>query len=180
MIKLRLSRKMLRIIIWSINVLILTAGLYGMGTWITPRDGAGRPMIWVPSLRAAERYQSQTREWVEDMTDVDRRLAALLSDEIGTEATELYTRGREMQAIGEKATALAQQIKTTQVPVSLVGLRQHAQTAANAYLETSLATARWLSTPSETGHQAAVEMLHAARTARETLEESQWLTTNQN
>ena len=178
MIRLRLSRKRLRIIAWCASVLVLVAGLYGMGAWVTPRDGTGRPMVWVPSLRAAEQYRSQTREWVDDMTDVDRRLTAILSGETGTEAVELYTRGQEMQAIGEKAATLAQQVETDEVPVSLVGLRERAQTAANTYLEAALAAARWLSAPSEAGHQAAEEMLRAARAARVTLEESQWLKTD--
>ncbi len=178
MIRLRLSKKMLRTIVWCVSALVLVAGLYGVGTWVTPRDSTGRPMVWVPSLRAAEQYRSQAHEWVGDMEDIDRRLTAILSDETGTEATELYTQGREMQAIGEKATALAQQIKTTQVPVSLVGLRERAQTAANTYLEAALATARWLNAPSETGHRVAVDTLRAARNARVTLEESQWMRTD--
>ncbi len=178
MIRLRLSKRLLRTIVWCVGALVLVAGLYGVGTRVTPRDGTGRPMVWVPSLRAAERYRLYAHEWVEVMTEIDRRLTALLSGETGTEAVELYTQGREMQAIGEKATALVQRIKTTQVPVSLVGLRERAQTAANAYLETALATARWLNAPSDIEHQSAVEMLHTARAMRATLEESQWMKTN--
>ncbi len=178
MIRLRLSKKRLRAITWCLGAVALIAGLYSVGAWVTPRDGTGHPMVWVPSLRAAEQYRSQTLEWIDDMTDVDRRLAVILSGETGTEAVELYTQGREMQAIGEKASALVQQIKTTQAPVSLVGLRERAQTAANTYLEAALAAARWLSAPSEAGHQAAEETLRAARAARVALEESQWLKTD--
>ncbi len=178
MIRLRLSKKRLRTIAWCLGAVALIAGLYGVGAWVTPRDGTGHPMVWAPSLRAAEQYRSQAREWVDDMTDVDRRLAVILSGETGTEAVELYTQGREMQAIGEKASALVQQIKTTQAPVSLVGLREHAQTAATAYLETALSTARWLNAPSDIEHQSAVEMLHTARAMRATLEENQWMKTN--
>ena len=179
MIKLRLTRKMLHIIVWCVSTVALTVVLYSVGAWVTPRDGASRPMIWTPSLRAAEQYRSQAYEWVNDMTGIDRRLTEILSGETSTEPTELYIQGQEMQTIGEKATVLVQQIETVQVPVSLVGLRERAQAAANTYLETALVTARWLNAPSDVEHQSAVETLHTARAMRITLEESQWLKANQ-
>ncbi len=174
---LRISKKALRILVFVALVPALLAGLYGLGLIVTPRDGAGRPLIWSPSLRTAERYRERAREWVREMAEIDRRLAALLAaGDTTADPSELYVLGREMQTVGEDAAALARETATVAVPVSLVGLREQAREGTEAYLEAALQTARWLSGPSEAGRRAAVETLRAARALRVEMEASRWLT----
>jgi hypothetical protein len=175
MIRLRLSKRTLRIVGWALLVPVVVAGLYGLGTWVTPRDANGSPLILSPSLRAAERYRRIVQGWVEEMPGIDQRLTALLSADVTSDPAELYAQGQEMQEIGEVATLLARNTQVAEVPVALVGLRERAEMVADAYVEAAVLAARWLSAPTEAGRTAALEALRAARALRMELEESRWL-----
>jgi hypothetical protein len=112
------------------------------------------------------------------MAAVDLRLSALLAMEETADATELYAQTRQMQEAGEEAADLAHEVGASSVPVALVGLREQSRAAADAYLEATLLTARWLSAPSEPDHRVALEALRSARALRVTLEASRWLSTD--
>ena len=177
MIKLRVSKRVLKIVVWVVSAVMLGAGLYGLGTLVTPRNSAGRPLVLSPSLRAAERYRARAVRWVEGMVEVDRRLTVLLTEDAETDPTELYTLGREMQAVGEDIARLANEVRTVEVTVALVGLQDSAVRAADAYLETAVLTSRWLCAPSEAGRREALTSLRAAGEQLSELEQSRWLTT---
>ena len=177
MIRLRISRRVLRIVGWLALVLALATGLYRLGAAVTPRNDAGRPLILSPSLRATETYRARVRKWTVRMVEVDRGLTALLAGDALVDPTELHAQSQEMREIGEEAASLAQAANATDAPVALVGLREGSQFAAAAYLEASLATARWLSGPSEAGRSEALEKLAQARSLRVELEGSRWLKT---
>jgi hypothetical protein len=174
-IRLRVSRRILRIIAGLVVAFVVVAGLYALGSAVTLRDADGSPLVLSPSLRAAERYRAQAQDWAAGLAEIDRRLTGLLAEDVTTDPTELYTQGQEIQEIGEMAASLAQETQVAEVPVALVGLREQAQAAANAYLEAALLAARWLSAPSEAGRTAALEVLLEARALRVELEESRWL-----
>jgi hypothetical protein len=176
-IRLRVSRRALRIVGWAVLALVVVAGLYGLGSAVTLRDAGGNPLVLSPSLRAAERYRARAQEWTAELVEIDRRLTGLLAGDTTTDPTELYAQGQEIQEIGERAASLAQETQVAEVPVALVGLREQAQAAANAYLEAALLAARWLSAPTEAGRTAALEVLLQARALRVELEESRWLQT---
>jgi len=175
MIRLRVSQKGLRIAGWSAFGLVLLAGLYWLGVLVTPLDADGRPLILSPSLRAAERYRARARGWVERMAEVDGRLDALLMADEEAGSVELYERGREMQAVGEKAASLAGEVQVAEVTVAMFGLREQVKLAADAYLAAAISTSRWLNAPSEAGRREALSLLHSARAQRIDLEENQWL-----
>ena len=109
------------------------------------------------------------------MAETDRRLDALLTADGTTDPAELYAQGQEMQEIGEAAVALSQRLEAVEVPVALVGLREQARAASDAYVEAAMLAARWLGAPSEAGWQSALDALHAARELRTELEGSRWL-----
>jgi hypothetical protein len=50
MIRLRVSRRVLRIVGWVILALVVMAGLYGLGSAVTLRDADDKPLILSPSL----------------------------------------------------------------------------------------------------------------------------------
>lgn len=178
MIRLRVSRRTLGVAVWVVAVPAVIAGLYGLGTGVTPRDGEGRPMLLSPSLRAAEMYRRRAARWTERMAAVDLHLSALLAVEETADATELYAQTQEMQEVGEETADLAREVGASSVPVALVGLREQSRAAADAYLEATLLTARWLSAPSESSRREALEALRSARALRVTLEASRWLSTD--
>lgn len=176
MIRLRISKRVLRLVVLVVLTLGILGGLYFLGNAVTPRGSDGRPLVLSPSLRAAQRYRARAREWVAEMADLDRRLERLLSAGALADPTELYIQSQEMQKVGEAAAALVREIGATEVPVALVGLQQQARAAADAYLEASRLTALWLSAPSEAGRQEALTALYDARALRvKKLEQSPWM-----
>lgn len=177
MIKLRISKRVLQILVWVVSAVVLGASLYGLGTLVTPRNSAGQPLLLSPSLRATERYRARAVRWAEEMAEVDRRLTALLAKDAETDPTELYALGQEMQTVGEDTARLANEVRTVEVTVALVGLQESAVRAADGYLEAAVLTSRWLSAPSEAGRQEALAALGAAGERLSELEQSRWLTT---
>jgi hypothetical protein len=151
-------------------------GLYALGVGVTPEDSGGHPQVFSPSVRATELYCQKAGRWVERMAEMDRRLTALLDEGATPDAMALHAQSQEMQAIGEEAAALVRETSTTAVPVAMVGLQERVRTAADAYLQVSLATARWLGAPSAAERRKALEALRAARALRIELEASRWLT----
>jgi hypothetical protein len=174
-IRLRVSRRIVRGVLWTLLALGVVIGLYILGTAVTPLDSAGRPLVLSPSLRAAERYRAKAQGWTTQMAEIDHRLTALLTGDATTDPSELYAQGQEMQEVGEAAVALSQRLEAVEVPVALVGLRERARAASDAYVEAALLAARWLGAPSEAGWQAALDALRAARELRTELEGSRWL-----
>jgi hypothetical protein len=174
--RLRISKRVFRVFAWLALAVALGGGLYAVGVSVTPRDDEGTPMILSPSLWATERYREQVRQWIGELAEIDRRLTVLLEQDIDeANSTELYHQSQEMQDVGEKASALEQQITFAESPVSMVGLAEQAKVTAKAYLESAVLTSRWLNAPSETGQQEALESLEQARSRREELENSRWL-----
>jgi hypothetical protein len=174
--RLRISKRVVRVFAWLTLVVALGGGLYAVGVAVTPRDDDGNPMILSPSLWATERYREQVQQWIGELMEIDRRLTALLGQDVSAaNSTELYHQGQEMQAIGEMASLIEQQITFAEPPVSMVGLAEQAKQTAKAYLESAVLTSHWLNAPSETGQQEALEALEQARLQREELENSRWL-----
>ena len=178
MIHLQVSRRTLHRATWLVLVTAVLAGLYGLGSLVSPHDGEGRPLVLSPRLRATERYRGRVTAWSDQMASIDQRLTTLLASEESADPAQLYAQSEEIQAIGEEIADLTHQVRPVTAPVAMVGLREQVQAAAAAYLETSLSTARWLSTPSETDRRQALEMLRQARALRIHMEESRWLATN--
>jgi hypothetical protein len=173
--RLRISKRVFRAFARLALIVAIAGGLYAVGVSVTPRDDDGTPLLLSPSLWATERYRAQAREWIVELAEIDRRLAALLSQDAEANLTELYRQSQEMQAVGETTSALERRITSAEPPVSMVGLRERAEKAARAYLEAAVLAARWLNAPSETGHREAMEALEQARSRREELEQSRWL-----
>ena len=174
--RLRISKRIVRAFAWLLLIAVIVGGLHAVGVAVTPRDDDGALMVLVPSLWATERYREQMHRWIGELTEIDRRLTALLDQDVdAANSTELYHQGQEMQVVGEMAFSVEQRITFADLPVAMVGLGEQAKITAEAYLESAVLTSRWLNAPSETGQQEALESLEQARSQRETLENSRWL-----
>ena len=174
--RLRISKRVFRVFVWLASIAAIVGGLYAVGVSVTPYDDDGNLVILVPSLWATGRYREQVREWIDEMVEVDGRLAALLEQDVdAANSTELYIQGQEMQDVGERAFSVEQRITFAESPVSMVGLREQAKAAAGAYLESAILTSRWLNAPSETGRREALQVLEKAQLRRKELQDSRWI-----
>lgn len=174
MIRLRISRRTLRIVIYTVLALAVIGGLYALGDHVTPRND-GRPVIWSPSIRAMERYRARALRWTEAMAEIDHRLAALLAEEAGNSSSAIYAQEREIAEVGERAVALERQVIETDTPIALLGLRERATTSAIAYREAARLTAQYLNNPEVEHLNSAMAALREAAKMREEMEQSRWL-----
>jgi hypothetical protein len=177
LITLRVSRRTLRGLGCAALAIAAVAGLYFLGSTVTPRDSDARPMILSPSLRSAERYRTRTQDWVAEMTRIDDELTGLLAAQAASGATALYAQSEKMQAIGENAASLVREVAVADVPVAMAGLQEQALETSQAYLDTALSVARWIGAPAENTRRDALEALRSARALRLALEDSRWLAT---
>lgn len=175
MLRLRVSRRMLRAAVIIVSALVVLSLVYWLGTVVTLRDHEGRLLVLTPNLREAERYRSQARGWTRRMEEVDEALTDLLSSDEVLDAGAVYAQSQEMQRIGEAAADLVNDVDAASVPVALVGLREESKVAAVAYLDAALFTAEWLGDPTQESLRQALEGLRAARALRVSLQESRWL-----
>ena len=173
--RLRLSKRWLRRMAIAVLTVAALVGLYFLGDRLTPRDAAGRPLIYSPSVRAAESYRRRVKGWIDQMAWLDRRLAALLGAGEITDAAQLYALSDEAESLLSQATGLAEDVAFTPAPPALLGLSALAEETATAHLEAALAVSRWIGAPDVDQLRTALEALRAARSHRRALEESQWV-----
>jgi hypothetical protein len=159
----------------AVLTVVALAGLYFLGDRLTPRDAAGRPLIYSPSVRAAESYRRRIKGWIDQMAWLDRRLAALLGADEITDAAQLYALSDEAESLLSQATGLAEDVAFTPAPPALMGLSALAEESATVHLEAALAVSQWIGAPDVDQLRAALEALRAARSHRRALEESQWV-----
>ncbi len=175
MIRLRLSRRLVHAGgIVACVVLFLTA-CYFLGDRLTPRDGAGRPLILSPSVQAAERYRRSALRWVGEMAEVDRHLSDLLVQEESADPSRLYRLGREAEELVERATNVARDATLTSPPPALLGLAEQVRAAAEAHRSAALKVAQWVGAPEPDARRAALEALRLARGLRTVVEANVWL-----
>lgn len=172
LIELRLPR-------WLVVATAIVAalvGLYFLGDAATPRGADGRPVLLSPSVRAAEHYRRQAREWTARAGEIEGRLAALLGDAGDVaDPVQLYALADQAQRAGRLAEQLAADATFTPAPLALGGLQGQIQAMTTAYLEAARAAGAWVSAPTQELRQAAVEALAAARVQRQAVEEGPWM-----
>lgn len=173
--RIKLSRRVLRWISSAILFIAILAGLYLLGDHLTPRTAADRPVILSPSVQAAERYRHQVRGWIDEMAEIDRRLAAILQMEDLTDPVQLYDVSDEAQRVVTLSSDLAADVAFSSVPAALIGLAEETEVTAIAHLDAALTVAQWTGAPSPETLRVALEALRQARALRESLEASRWV-----
>jgi len=171
----KLSRRTLHWVGIGLGAVIALTALYLLGNYLTPRDAAGRPLIYSPSVRSAERYRRHCLHWLDELATMDARIEGLLqSDEI-TDPASLYELSQEAERLVKEASSLAQDAAFTPAPPALVGLKHLAQEATAAYVEAAQAAAIWVGTPEEEQLHYTQDKLEIAREREEALKSSRWL-----
>ena len=154
----------------SAGVVVLLVALIGMGVAVSPRDENGRPVLLSPNVRAVELYRRHALRWVGDWQVLSSELRRVLEEE-----GELLAINTRVQRGFEQAIALAHDVETSEAPASLVGLHDQATATAQAFVEASLAVARWVSAPTDEHRQKAVQALASADETLKSLEANEWL-----
>lgn len=161
----------------ALAVFVLLAALIVFGAtgyYVSPRGGDGRPVLLMPDVRAVENYRRQAMGWAGQWRALDESLRSVIENsENGSE--DLLTVNRTAQKAIEDSVALAREVDGAESPASLIGLRDQAVVAANAYVEASVACARWVSVPSAENKAAADESLAGASRLLSLLEQNEWI-----
>ena len=173
--RVRIRKRHLRLAGIAVGTLAFLAFCYVLGNRLTPRDGAGRPLILSPSIYAAERYRRAALEWLGTWEEVDRGLTGLLAEGEVTDPAQLYAMSREAERLVQTAMAVAQDAAFTPPPTGLVGLAERLRSAAEAHLAAAQAAARWVGAPEPENRYAALEALRTARALRLALAADPWL-----
>jgi len=147
--------------LWAAAATTVAVLLYGLGLAFSARDGAGRPVLLLPDVRAVETYRQRALAWERDWTAIHLDLTTLLADE----PADLLNQSRRAQSRLEQAVAIAQAVEGAQAPGVLIGLHDQALAAAGAFAHASAAVSRWLSAPSSTNEEAAQSACQAAAVA---------------
>ena len=143
-----------------------------VGAVASPRDAQGRPLLFLPDVKAVEDYRQSISSSTAGLQLLDGEIASLLAGQ----NFDLFTQSRQAQTTFEHALRIAQDIDVQTAPPALEGLRGAAAGTASAYLEAARLALRWVSLPQETNRTAAENGLAQARQQLKTLEESKWLT----
>lgn len=175
MVRIRLSRRLLRRGGAVVALLVFLGCCYSLGSRLTPRDTTGRPLLLSPSVYRAERYRRAAAEWVSRMEAVDRLLTDLLVEEEYTDPTCLYALGQQAEEAVDEIAAIVRDATFTPPPPALVGLSERVQITAETYLAAAQAAARWVGAPEPGNRRAALEALRTARGLRVELQRSAWL-----
>jgi hypothetical protein len=157
--------------VWVCLVISLMLVLGSLGYLVTPRAADGRPVLLLPGVRAVETYRRQVVEWAQNWHELNGHLRALLD----TTDTDLLTQSQQAQSNFERAVELARRVERSDVPPTLLGLREQAAQAATAYVDASAAINRWLSAPSEENRAAAQQLSAQASEALAQLESNEWV-----
>jgi|CXWL01.1.fsa_nt_gi hypothetical protein len=160
------------------DVLLTTAvavllTLFGAtGYVVSPRGDEGRPVLLWPDVRAVEQYRRTVTDWAAQWRELNSDLRNIVKAE---EGRELLSTSRDSQHAFEQAAAMEHEAEATEAPASLIGLHDQATAAALAYVNASVAVARWVSAPSA-DNRAAVELaITDAEDKLASLEANEWL-----
>ena len=155
----------------TLAALALLALLYGLGDLVSPRTPDGRPVLFLPDVRAVEVYRRQAVAWALAWRDLDAGLRAVLD----TPETGLLEQSRQAQGGFERAIQLARAVEAAEAPPTLLGLHDQVVLTAQGYVDTSVALNRWLSAPSLENRAVADQAYQTASGQLAQLEANAWL-----
>jgi hypothetical protein len=158
---------------WSWILLTVAFFLIVLGALSSPRDAQGKPLLFLPDVKAVEEYRRSMSSSIVEMQLLDGEIAALLAGQ----NTDLFTQSRQAQAAFEHALRIVQEVDVQTAPPVLDSLRGSAAITASAYLDTARLALVWVSLPEADNHTATENSLAQARQQLKILEENKWLAT---
>ena len=124
--------------ILAASILLVLFG--AVGYFASPRAKDGRPVLLMPDVKAVEDYRRAASGWSASWRELDGQMHGVMDAESNS---ELLVMSRAAQRAFERAVELARSVDSTETPAPLIGLRDQAVAASLAYMDASVAVARW-------------------------------------
>ncbi len=159
-----------RVVQFGLILLLILAPLM-VGLHASPAVEEGRPLLLTPRLARLNDYRQEVRGWVDGMQKTDAGLAALLTAPVAG----LFAQNEQANRLYQRMEQVVGEIDQTPVPPTFETLHELLGQSASAYLEGTLAAARWVSEPSDENHQSAQAALASAQALLERLIANPWI-----
>lgn len=156
--------------ILAASILLVLFG--AVGYFASPRAEDGRPVLLMPDVKAVEDYRRAASGWSASWRELDGQMHGVMDAESNS---ELLVMSRAAQRAFERAVELARSVDSTETPAPLIGLRDQAAAASLAYMDASVAVARWVSAPTPENRSTADSALAKAGAALAALEQNDWI-----
>ncbi len=166
--EIELSRRLVQ----SGLILLLILAPLLVGLQASPVTEAGRPLLLTPRLARLNDYRQEVRGWVVAMQKTEDGLAALLEAPVA----DLFAQNEQANRLYQRMEQVVEAIDQTPAPPTFEPLHDLLGQSASAYLEATLAAARWVSEPSDENYQSAQTALASARALLERLIANPWIT----
>lgn len=152
-------------------VLLLILGPLLAGMHASPLTDNGRPLLLTPRLARLNGYQQEVQTWVHTFQQIDEGLSALLEDD----QADLFAQNERLNGYYQQMILTVETLDRTPVPATLEPLHDLMLNTAQAYLESTLLAARWISEPAPGNSQAAQSALTASAELLQRLYANPWI-----
>lgn len=168
--EIQISEEKLHIFGW---ILLGVAVLFIIiGTFVSPLDDLGKPILLLPEVKAVEDYRRSVQSWISDLSVLDGEIGHIIvADQMG----DVFTESRYAQQTLQHAVRLSQQVDQTKVPPVGIGIHEQILTTTLSYLEAARSAMQWVSAPESKNQDQAIQILEEARQLKSELEENKWL-----
>lgn len=154
-----------------IGIIILGA-IFGIVGWTTtPTDDRGQPLLLLPDVKKVEDYRKKAKNWVEELTLLDGRLAVLM----GGNSNDLYSQSKSSQNLFNDYVNIVKEIENTESPAALTGLKNMLDETASSYLNACQSALIWVSNATDENHAATENLINDAQNNLNQLENSTWM-----
>lgn len=154
-----------------IIVLILLIAFGIVGWTMTPTDDRGQPLLLLPDVKKVEDYRKDAKNWTEELTLLDGRLAVLMSDN----SNDLYSQSKDSQDLFNDYINIVKDIENTEAPAALTGLKNMLDDTASSYLNACQSALIWVSNSTDENHVATENLVAEAQNKLNELEKSTWM-----
>jgi hypothetical protein len=163
----KLSKGELALII--VLILLVVFGIVG---WtLTPTDDRGQPLLLLPDVKKVEDYRKQAKNWAEQLTLLDGRLAVLLNDN----SNDLYSQSKDSQDLFDDYINIVKDIENTEAPAALTGLKNMLDDTSTSYLNACQSALIWVSNSTDENRATTENLVTEAHNKLNELENSTWM-----
>ena len=143
-----------------------------IGTFVSPLDDQGKPVLLLPEVKAVEDYRKAAQTWISELNILDGEIAHIIAaDQQG----DLFSQSRSAQQTLQHAVELAQQVDRTRVPPIGMGMHEQMLSTTLSYLEAARSALQWVSAPEQENQDQAIQLLEDSRQMKSELEKNKWL-----
>jgi hypothetical protein len=155
-------------------LLCLTILFTIIGVFVSPLDDQGKPVLFLPEVKALEDYRHTAQGWFSELSILDGEIANMLS---AKQPGDLFLQSRAAQQTLQHAVELVQQVDRTRIPPIGIGLQEQMLSTSMSYLEAARNVLKWVSLPDDSNLEQAIQQLADSRMLKSELERNPWMNT---